>query len=499
MENRTYIFNPFYTLKNDKNRIILLNTPSFDVPDKLADDSIELFINPVFAIIFANFNGKKSYKEILYDLEKIFQIGKNEIKKFVKPFINNKERIVVEYDGTKLEFPKNILIDMKDDYILRNLKFDNFIIDNELDLVTYRHNSPTSISLLINTVCVTDCIYCYVDRRKKMKAQLSLSKIINLIQEAKKIGVVDFDISGTEFFLYKNWYEVLRELLKNNYLPYLTTKIPLKEQDILKLKKLNIKDLQLSIDTNNIKIAKKVNRVLDNNYTKKMFETLKVLNSNNINVVINTVLTNINGSPKQVKELLDELNKYKIARISLNPAERSDYWRSEDFDRDKLTGKQISELEEFIEIIKNNYNFEIIMTGFADKNIIEGNFKVKKLNFNNRSFCSANMSKMSILTDGKVTICEELYWNPNFIIGDVNNQSLMEIWNSDKALKLAGLEREIFSDDSVCKTCKEFENCRLGKGVCWSEVAEAYGQENWDFPSPVCPYAPKPLYSIHHD
>lgn len=37
------------------------------------------------------------------------------------------------------------------------------------------------------------------------------------------------------------------------------------------------------------------------------------------------------------------------------------------------------------------------------------------------------------MPDGKVTICEELYWHPHFIIGDLKKQTLKEIWNSQKA------------------------------------------------------------------
>ena len=354
------------------------------------------------------------------------------------------------------------------------------------------------MSLLINTICLTDCLYCYVDRTKKMQSQLSLNKIIELIREAKKIGVVDFDISGTEFFLYKDWYKVLEELLRNNYLPYLTTKIPLNESDILKLKKLKIQNFQLSIDTVDINIAKEINRVYDDDYLTKIFNTLSLLNKHKINTVINTVLIKTNGKLNEVKKLLDKLKKYNIEKITLNPAERSDYWSSEEFDKYKLTTKQINELEKYINKIKSNYPFKIFVAGSLQKEEVEGNFNHKLLNFESRSYCSANISQFCILSDGKVTICDELYWNPNFIIGDVNKQSLMEIWNSDKALKLAGLERKMFSDNSVCKTCPEFEKCRLEKGVCWSEVAEAYGQKNWDFPSPECPYAPKPIYSIHH-
>ncbi len=40
------------------------------------------------------------------------------------------------------------------------------------------------------------------------------------------------------------------------------------------------------------------------------------------------------------------------------------------------------------------------------------------------SECSALTTHMFILPDGKVTVCEQLYWHPQFIIGNVTTQSL---------------------------------------------------------------------------
>lgn len=36
-------------------------------------------------------------------------------------------------------------------------------------------------------------------------------------------------------------------------------------------------------------------------------------------------------------------------------------------------------------------------------------------------------SRLFILPDGKVTICEQLYWNSHFIIGDVQRTNLKDI------------------------------------------------------------------------
>ena len=113
--------------------------------------------------------------------------------------------------------------------------------------------------------------------------------------------------------------------------------------------------------------------------------------------------------------------------------------------------------------------------------------------------CSALNEHFFILPDGKVTICEQLYWNPNFIIGDMNQQGIMEVWNSERVQELLQLKQQDLSDNSACKSCKLFDNCfRVARNRCWSDIIKAYGSKNWDFPDPRCTRAPKMKYNISY-
>lgn len=101
-----------------------------------------------------------------------------------------------------------------------------------------------------------------------------------------------------------------------------------------------------------------------------------------------------------------------------------------------------------------------------------------------------------ILPDGKVTICEQLYWNPKYIIGDISVQSIVEVWNSERALQLAFPKREDFRDISACKKCKIFDECYAYPNRCIVDVLKGYGQENDDFPDPRCAKAPSFKYEL---
>lgn len=86
----------------------------------------------------------------------------------------------------------------------------------------------------------------------------------------------------------------------------------------------------------------------------------------------------------------------------------------------------------------------------------------------NGAVCSALSSHLFILPDGKVTICEQLYWNPRFIIGDAKKSGLKEIWQSPEALHLCNLSRKDLSRQSKCKACtylKNASNTETGVGA----------------------------------
>lgn len=111
--------------------------------------------------------------------------------------------------------------------------------------------------------------------------------------------------------------------------------------------------------------------------------------------------------------------------------------------------------------------------------------------FFSRSMCSGLFSSLYILPDGQVTMCEQLYWNKRFIIGNVKTQSIAEIWNSEKANKIYNITQEDIPEDSLCHTCDKFEICRSVRQVCYRDIIQKYGTDKWYYPDANCPYANK--------
>lgn len=105
--------------------------------------------------------------------------------------------------------------------------------------------------------------------------------------------------------------------------------------------------------------------------------------------------------------------------------------------------------------------------------------------------CNANTYSVAILSNGIVTICEMLYDSPPFILGNIRQQSLYDIWNSSKALNLFSCHQEmtIHKENNNCVECKVFNECKSGfnKRICYSDIVKVYGNDKFEYPDPRCP------------
>ena len=65
--------------------------------------------------------------------------------------------------------------------------------------------------------------------------------------------------------------------------------------------------------------------------------------------------------------------------------------------------------------------------------------------------CAAAMSTLAVRVDGLVSGCGCVDWEGEYIVGDCNNNSILEIWNSDEAIRF----RNCFSEKNIPSICKK--------------------------------------------
>ena len=471
------VFNKKYKFVNDKNRIIIKNNPTEN------SDAYFAFIHPVYAWILSLFNGKRTTQCVLDIISKRLHISDVDADRIIKSLYHNKKELAISYDG---------VISMIPSYVLEYASYERdeyaesfFYIEPPLNHNRRRLSYPQTLLICPTLQCFTDCIYCYANKSYVHK-EISSDVWCRLILQAKSVGIERIDITGGEFFLKKGWTKIAKTLTTNGYHPDISTKIPLSDKVIDCIVDSGLKSIQFSLDTLRQSVAKET-LCVNGNYVNDIKRSIQYADSKKLRIILKPTLSKFTCNIENVNEVLLFANTLKnISKVVISIIGFSCYKPDDNYLKIRPSLQQVYDMRSYISEIREMVDIPIVDDTFIYKKCEMKNSKV----FDERPLCSANVDGFVILPDGTATICEELYWNSFFKIGNISEHSIIELWESTKAESLYFLSSNNFPHDSACHKCKDFIHCRYSKGVCWKLVIEAYGQAKVLYPDPRCPYSP---------
>lgn len=490
-KNKVYVLNPFYQLRNDVYRVVLFSKVHSE--DHCSKDW-HTFIHPVQAAMLSFFTYNRSLGENLLLLSRFFSRDIGYMEKIVTSYIRNPTPVYTLWKELRICFPKNILIEIEEagsEFHFQELSTDS-LMGKKLDLVSRRlYSGPLLVTLMLTNRCLTHCRYCYADTATSVKQPLPTPRILELIQEAARLPVQQVNLMGGEIFLHPDWKLILSELVKLGIAPeYISTKIPFTSRHLSDLKETGYHSLiQISLDACSSEVLQESLQVHED-YLEEMINGLHLLDQSGFDYQVSTVLTTYNCDRRILTELFSCLSTLKHLRDwRITPVSNSIAMDHSEFVRLKASKEQIESVFNYLEeeVVPTSafsivLNRELINKKFYTDQGGSAHFK--------GAVCSALNTHLFILPDGKVTICEQLYWNPRFVIGDVNHASLKEVWDSPAALSLMNLAQKDIQGESQCKSCLQFEECFGAQNRCWSDVIKAYGADCWGYPDPRCEFAP---------
>lgn len=477
------VFNPDYYFRPDEKRVFVINKGHAHQSAR-GWDSI---IHPIHAIVFSAFQHNEPWDTVIGFLAKFLEKPKESVEAMIQPFVENPENVYVEQSCHQFRIPKNILIQSEQPVAYERIfKTEDFLF-KESDYETERYlHAPLNMTFMPTNRCLTDCLYCYADKSHKMGSPLPFSRLIEIMDEAMDLGVLSFNVVGGETFCYPQWKQLLAEIKKRNFqMMRLSTKMPLSEEDIDYLKSIGINEIQVSLDSLEVATEQHIVKV-DENYVNRVMQSLRWLKGKDFDVQIATVLTRFNDNLQNLEDMFRFFEEIHVDSWNLTPGFESLYKAAHSF---ISTRDALNNVRDFVDQIKGDTNMRI---NFSDTFFDREYGEVEN---GSRSFkgarCSGLYSHFFILPEGKVTVCEQLYWKPEFIIGDLNTQSIVEVWHSDRVKTLLNLKQKDIKSSSPCSTCEIFDSCFSHLNRCWAEILKAYGDENWDYPDPRCIRAPK--------
>ncbi len=481
-----YIFNNAYRLSNDVNRIMLVSNQGEDA-------NLFLPVHPMYGIIFSVFNGERDLDGNVKYLSDIFSMSEENVLDIIRPFLENETEIAIKYDGITFRFPTRILVKDEGGKIREDISPITCMIPPPYDFKSIRANVPKRILFVLNLNCVTDCFYCYANRTHKY-IPLPTARILEIIDEAMSIGVVSFDLSGGEVLLHPDWERILQKLFECGYKPYISTKVPVREDIVKRLKGTGITQIQISIDTlDEVLLVDTLN--VNHQYAAQICNSINIFDRYGFDIILKSTLTKFTCNIENVRQLLEFAGQLKnIKRYTCSSVGYSHYKGAKAFKEMIPSIAAVNILSSFLKSASGKYAFDILDDLNAPTCASMNNY----LTFKRRSFCSGNLNSLTIMPDGKATICEEIYWNENLQLGDLSHSSIMDVWQSDRAKSLFYIKQKMMPDNSPCAICRDFDTCRHEYGVCWKDVIAAYGDENWLLPDPRCPFAPEPFNDVYY-
>lgn len=449
--------NPEYKISKQQSNIILHNTIL------VGDMGTVQSISPAQAIILALFNGTRSLIDVLQTME---NIG------FAKNIIDNVTSITEDF------LDRSILVDTKS---LKNVSrltlYDpmEFAYNAEVKPIGSRLEYPLAFTYIVTRSCRRLCKYCFANATyPKNEELIKFSKLSQIIDEAHTLGIRSINISGGEPFLRKDMVEILKYMLDKGMYITVSTKEALSEHIVRRLKNAGLEDMQVSLDSPNPETANLL--VGTENYFNEIINTIKLLVHHGIKVHINCVITSYNI--KQVPGLLDLIEMLGACEVALSPYTRSLGRHSNDLfpsiDDQLWLNSVISDLRE------KHKKLKII----PEEPPINFNASSNYEAMPQRSGCSVGVVGFIILPNGEVTVCERVPYDPDLIMGNLNSQSIMEIWSSLKWDQLCFPSQEQYKG-TECYDCEAFESCNRKRSRCLVNSIIVYGKVH--APEPTCP------------
>jgi hypothetical protein len=182
--DKIYILNPAYFLRNDIHRALIGTFDDCKIEPEKYDYNILFFIHPINAQMLSFFDGVKTLSQCISEISKYFDISEDEIYDIISNYIENKDKLYINYNDEDIIFPKNVLVE-KQNYVRKEFyNPEQFTVNEDIDLTSTRLYKPIRAIFELTLNCYTDCIYCYADRKQQNKNNyLPLEKIISNIHK----------------------------------------------------------------------------------------------------------------------------------------------------------------------------------------------------------------------------------------------------------------------------------------------------------------------------
>lgn len=319
---------------------------------------------------------------------------------------------------------------------------------------------PREIELHLTSYCNLRCRHCVYDIPAKKTEFLDFNILSNFFDELEELGVFRLIISGGEPFLHRDIKEIIKKISTKKYRVEVLTNAVLINQEIARIlsQAKNI-SITYSLDGHNSDTCdflrgkgvfnKVLNAVDLMNKFKIKHNLCCVLNKRNFNYI----------------DKIIELG-YKLKSLSVNFLFLDLMGRGVDLEKEALNEFEIRNVLTQLKNIKSK-----IPVNFINQ------IDIGKGKYSNFISCAAGTFRLAVSSNGDLYPCVYAFNNKDFVIGNISELSIKNLWHSKKwelfrgGIKVSDL-KECFSC-SLVKICT-LKNCRLRAFSKYGDIYAKY-------------------------
>lgn len=304
----------------------------------------------------------------------------------------------------------------------------------------------SALQFELSSRCNERCIHCYIPNGKKdVGFDMPTVKVKSIIDEFAEMGGLHVTLSGGEAFLHNDLIDICEYCRgKDLKISILSNLISLKDEQIPKLKAINLSIIQTSLYSMNPDIHDRITMVKGS--FKRTKDAIEKLVAADIPVQISCPLMKANKDG--YRDVLEYAKNLKIKA-------RTDYimMAQADLNTKNLANRlSLAETEKVIRDILE-YDLDYKQYTLAQKPRSE-EIKFDKERFSHQPVCGVGYDNCCITVNGDVYPCAG--WQ-NFVLGNVYQQSLKEIWEqSEKVNQLRKITQASFPQ---CLECEAYDFC----------------------------------------
>lgn len=310
-------------------------------------------------------------------------------------------------------------------------------------------STPIKIQWKITNKCNLKCRHCYLGKLNGFELPFEkVDKISNTIIDS---NVMEVTLSGGECLTYKGIEKIIKKFLINGIKVNVFTNALLLKSILNKidLDILNKDELLFYVSVDGLKDSHE--QIRGRNTFDKTIENIKYAIKKGYPVVTNTVINKVNYC--DIMDMIILLKQIGVKDVQLS---NLIVQGNADVNLKISLTEQMNLKEKINELYKNHPEFGYIY--YSEIPDSDGVRKVYSLSKGKKKYigndnwkCTAGVARVTIDPNGKVYCCPFI---KNSYLGDLNNQSLSEVWDNINRYKfLKRLSKE--NSDRICLAVKQ--------------------------------------------